>query len=292
MAEPVACPVCAGPGARPALVRPDGARVLSCRACGLLFVCERERFSAASYRGAYFRQGGEAGIGYADYAGFATSAGKRRLDGAVLRALIPRMKGRRLLDVGCGFGHFLARAREGWGLEVAGCELSPEAAARARADFGLEVIVGTLGEAGCEAGRFDAVTYLDVLEHIADPGKELAEVRRVLTPEGVIALLTPNAACAGLLGKRRWSGFRQSFEHLNYFSRRSLGRALSGAGFEVVFSRTLEFPAALPVALARSRGGRPSGPGRALRRLAGLTLVPALERAGYGHLLLMIGRRK
>jgi SAM-dependent methyltransferase len=100
----------------------------------------------------------------------------------------PRSRGR-LLDVGCGTGEFLAHARDrGW--NVVGVEPSPRAAADAER-HGLAVRrVASLAEVA--DGRFDAITLWHALEHMHDPGCQLAEVRRLLTPGGCVVVAVPN----------------------------------------------------------------------------------------------------
>ena len=165
---------------------------------------------------------------------------------AFLNALPPG----RILDIGCGLGFLLSGLKPEW--EAHGVEVSSFAAKHA-SQWG-KIFVGELQDAGYPDTYFDVVVMYHVIEHIADPAAELVEVRRVLAPRGVVALLTPNAACARLLGRSRWSGFRRSFEHLSYFSRKSLGALLTRAGFDPFFSQTLEFPAALPLALREAVG--------------------------------------
>ncbi len=78
------------------------------------------------------------------------------------------VKGRRLLDIGTGDGHFPAAAREsGW--EVLGTEFSDDGAARARAR-GIEVLVGQLENIDFADRKFDFITLWHVLEHVPAPG--------------------------------------------------------------------------------------------------------------------------
>jgi len=101
-----------------------------------------------------------------------------------------------LLDVGCGVGIFLSVAqREGW--DVSGIDISAFAAGRARERLGIDVRPGTLGDRSLAAGSFDLVTMWDMIEHVADPLKELQEAHRVLRSDGYLFLNTPNEA--GLL---------------------------------------------------------------------------------------------
>lgn len=98
--------------------------------------------------------------------------------------------GARHLDVGCHTGDFLLLTRR-LGMEVAGVELDPHAAAVAK-ERGLEVHNGTLSSARFAAGSFDVVTLNHVFEHLPDPVETLREIRRILKPGGTLVLATPN----------------------------------------------------------------------------------------------------
>src|SRR5262245_36483937 len=151
----------------------------------------------------------------------------RRYD-ELLSSLDRFRKLNRLLDFGCGSGHFLVAARrQGW--EVDGVELD-EDAIRACADRGLEVgrEIGSF-----ESGAFDVVTAIEVVEHLDDPLESLRQFRRVLRPGGAAYVTTPNfdSLTRRLLGPR-WRIVEYP-EHLQYFTSRSLGQAAGRSEFEV-----------------------------------------------------------
>lgn len=123
----------------------------------------------------------------------------------------------RVLDVGCATGAFLVAMRElGW--QTQGVELSEHAAEYARQVQKLDVYTGTLASANFEDGAFDVVTLWDVLEHVLDPRATLAEVRRILKPNGLLVLSLPNPDCweAKLFGEH-WVGWDRP-RHLHIFS--------------------------------------------------------------------------
>lgn len=148
----------------------------------------------------------------------------------------------RLLDVGCGAGILLSVAKGKW--DVMGVEVSHEAAAEARKRFGVNVVENTLEQASFPPDSYDAITMLDVIEHIPDPAGTLREAQRILKPGGVLFVLTPNvdAPVAKMMG-RWWWGFRPA--HLNYFSRKTMNQMLVESGFEPLASwycgRTFSF---------------------------------------------------
>ena len=105
-------------------------------------------------------------------------------------------QGKRVLDLGCA-GGFMAEALAARGAIVTGIDPAAEAIAAARAHAGqagpvIRYEVG-VGEAlPYEAGDFDAVVCVDVLEHVSDLPQVLAEVARVLRPGGVFLFDTIN----------------------------------------------------------------------------------------------------
>jgi 2-polyprenyl-3-methyl-5-hydroxy-6-metoxy-1,4-benzoquinol methylase len=147
---------------------------------------------------------------------------------------LPRKSGR-LLDVGCGNGVFLLRAKAaGW--EVLGVEPDPIAAATAR-QSGLEVHAGTM-DTFDETPSFNVVTSSHVIEHVHDPAGFLNQMFRLLRVGGMLWLATPNAQS---LGHRRfgraWRGLEPP-RHLAIFSARALRTLLAEAGFtQICFHR-------------------------------------------------------
>ncbi|MBP7095463.1 MAG: class I SAM-dependent methyltransferase [Spirochaetia bacterium] len=144
--------------------------------------------------------------------------------------------GRALLDVGCATGALAAALRErGW--DARGVEVSAVMAARARADFGLEVFAGTLEEARFPDGAFDAVHASHLIEHLHDPAAFLSECFRILAPDGMLVLTTPNVRSFQFL--LRGGAWRSAIrDHLVLFSDRTLSALAARSGFSLVRSAT------------------------------------------------------
>jgi 2-polyprenyl-3-methyl-5-hydroxy-6-metoxy-1,4-benzoquinol methylase len=140
--------------------------------------------------------------------------------------------GQRVLDVGCGNGAFLLKAREaGW--QVMGVDPDPDAVATAR-QKGLEVRLGSVEAFAGEAGLFDAITFSHVIEHAHDPKSVLADAYRLLKPGGKLYLDTPNIDSRGsrIFG-RHWRGI-ETPRHLVLFSLSGLQQLLQQCGFSVI----------------------------------------------------------
>ncbi|MHA6343927.1 bifunctional 2-polyprenyl-6-hydroxyphenol methylase/3-demethylubiquinol 3-O-methyltransferase UbiG [Roseivivax sp. CAU 1761] len=112
--------------------------------------------------------------------------------------------GRRVLDLGCG-GGFMAEALAARGARVTGLDPAAKAvaaAARHAAQEGLDIAyLAGRGEALPFAdAAFDIVVCVDVLEHVDDPARVLAEAARVLAPGGSFLFDTINRTALARFG--------------------------------------------------------------------------------------------
>jgi len=168
-----------------------------------------------------------------------TSAYKDLIFHSVLRHLARRLpiSRRTLLDLGAHVGRLLRLAREeGWTAE--GVELNPQTASFASAATGLPVHQADVRALAGAGRRYDAVTFIDVLEHIPDPVSALVAARRVIAPRGWIAIKVPNGPVQlqkELMRARIVAGYRatvaDNLVHVNHFSPQTLALALIRAGF-------------------------------------------------------------
>lgn len=91
-----------------------------------------------------------------------------------------------VLDVGCNSGEFMKRLLAGRkNVTVKGVDVSENAVKIAR-EKGLDVVLGDGESLPYADATFDFVVLMEVLVHVHDPKKMLAEIRRVLKPNGVL----------------------------------------------------------------------------------------------------------
>ncbi len=188
---------------------------------------------------------------------------------------VPWQPGGRLLEIGCGAGNQLLVLRQaGW--QVAGVDFDPEAVATARRR-GLEVHLGDVRSLKLDHESFDAIVMGHVVEHTYDPIEVLKECRRLLSPNGVIIAVTPNADALGhRLYKDAWRGLEPP-RHLVVFTPRALRLAFRMAGFQPKETRYSARDSTNMLNLSASIRAIISGR-RANLRLS--KLVTGLERVG------------
>ena len=208
----------------------DGFRIVRCGRCELVFVDTWYEIAPPEdlYGPAYFRSDGASPLGYQDY--LAHERLHLRNARPILRMLEHVTGGRRLVDVGCAHGFFLAAARErGW--VGCGADISADAVRYAQEKLGLDVVHGDLSRANFAAGTFDVAAMIGTIEHMPDPLTTLRSAARLLKPDGHLLITTLDIE--GVFRQWEW----KPPEHIFYFSFRSLSRVLEAAGFQVLSRR-------------------------------------------------------
>ena len=103
--------------------------------------------------------------------------------------------GRQVLDAGCGTGYGSEILAAAGALRVLGVDISEEAVEQARASVSrpnAEFRLGSLHELPLEDGSVELAVCFEVIEHVEDQPRAIAELRRVLGPGGVLAISSPN----------------------------------------------------------------------------------------------------
>ncbi len=153
----------------------------------------------------------------------------------------------RILDVGCAFGAAsLGLTLPYYPYEISGVELAKSTRAYLskqgmKAYRSLEEIP--------DGSSFDGILLNDVLEHIADPVPFIAQIRRVCSPQTVVWVNVPNFIDWRLfqIAARVSSGNMDipkdlnPWEHLSYFSPKTLDELMQKVGFRRVSESTVEY---------------------------------------------------
>jgi len=220
------CPFC-GSENEPMLIRPDQLAVAFCGSCGCWYVARVP--SASDIRRVYdvyyctHRPTDLSGKGVSRMLENARQASETDWQLQSLSKLLGGISGKRIFDVGCGWGNFLLMARSA-GADVVGCDLSPEACEFARNKLGITVYQSELSSCLSSIAAVDAVVMRDLIEHPIEPLGVLRAAHAALKSGGVLLLHTPNGGEAGtnIDTAREWVGFRVDLEHLQYVSPRTV----------------------------------------------------------------------
>jgi len=145
------------------------------------------------------------------------------------------LAGKRALDIGCGAG-LLAEPLARLGAAVTGIDAAAENIEAARAHAAQSGLAIDYRTGGIEAldGRFDLVTCLEVIEHVAEVRPFMAAIVRLLNPGGVVYVTTPDIShWRRPRDLDKWDGFNPPV-HCVYFNPASMRRLLESLGLEVV----------------------------------------------------------
>lgn len=147
-----------------------------------------------------------------------------------LESVLPEAR-RRILEIGCGDGNFLAYLR-GHGWTVQGSEYDAETAALVLRRHGIHVAVGDVADARPPGAPFPAVAAYHVLEHVYRPAEWLAVVRGMIELGGILHLQVPNfASLTRRATGMAWASLMHP-QHVYFYSPATLCELLERAGFE------------------------------------------------------------
>jgi SAM-dependent methyltransferase len=146
----------------------------------------------------------------------------------------------RYLEIGCAGGAMLAEARNG-GFDTVGVELSSEMAEWGRKHLQLDIREGKVETQNFPEDSFNVVFLGDVIEHLPNPRTVLEEIRRILEPEGIVALaypmelnsLVPRVRSAFHLGRQS----PHKPYHLFYYDTCTMKALLEQCGFEELMTK-------------------------------------------------------
>jgi SAM-dependent methyltransferase len=195
----------------------------------------------------------------------------------------------RLLEVGCGLGHLLARLQHRY--SVYGIDINSWALERA-----AETAPGAVLKEGSaedlshfEESDFDLLIAKHVLEHLSNPEAAVAEFGRVLAPGGVAILATPNLDSPMRARKGdRWIGYKDP-THISLRRPQEWLDVLQSAELQPI--RVISdgfwdppYVAWLPRILQRIMFGLPGG----FQAVVGLPLLPLR----WGESMIVVARKR
>lgn len=230
---PEKCILC-GEKKRTLLIEKPPWAVYRCSSCGLGCLSPRpskeeiQELYDREYCEEHFVEGGKPG----------TPEFKKRisLESSRIRFFRSLKKTGNVLDIGCGYGYFLAACRER-GYDVQGIEFSGWALKHATDVLEIPVSVGNVIDIDMPENRFDVITMWHALEHVPEPDQVIRHVKKWLKKDGVFIADVPNHE--GTDAQKQWQdwvGWSLPY-HYYHFTPRSITELLSKCGLRVIKSK-------------------------------------------------------
>jgi len=161
--------------------------------------------------------------------------------------LLGDLKGKRVIDYGCGAGFFCVHAAKAGAVEVVGVDVEDSVLSTARYFAEREgvsrqcVFVRSSGFPSFAFKRgFDVILMKDVIEHASDDHILLEAASRILTPGGILVISTQNSLSINyviqgtyhrvLRGDKKWFGWDET--HLRFYTPVGLAKKLRKVGLE------------------------------------------------------------
>jgi 2-polyprenyl-3-methyl-5-hydroxy-6-metoxy-1,4-benzoquinol methylase len=167
---------------------------------------------------------------------------------AAVKKLAGEKRGKTMLDVGCGTGEFLKAGADA-GFNVTGIDVESSTTEHVRKKYGFRILTGLLGPESFPPCSFDVVVLSHVIEHLQRPIELLGVIYRILNPNGLFVMCTPNSDSFGedlhhLYGRVRYdrskcyylSPFLNPY-HIIGFNLKSARRILEHSGFSIEYCK-------------------------------------------------------
>lgn len=143
-----------------------------------------------------------------------------------------------ILEIGCGIGNFtglLAKYGKVWAIDI-----NQEYITKTRQNKKINVGFGDIerGKYFFKNKKFDSIVCLNVLEHIKDDNSALNNLFALLKPGGKLILLVPSHQFL-------YGSIDSAIGHFRRYSKNKLTTMLKKAGFEIIFSKRLNFLGAI-----------------------------------------------
>lgn len=211
------CPVCSSSESEKCYVRPDKLKVRKCGCCFTYYISPSPTSDELEY---FYSHYDETHRREPDVPAELLAAAYRQAD--PLRnmqiqeiASMIDLRGKRMLDVGFGRGAFLFYF-DTLGAFPHGVELDKKAVAFAKHYFDASAITeGTIFDIELSS-RFDLIIMNDVIEHPLNPGAIFERAVELLSPGGLISILSPNGSFLGR--EEQPVALRVDLEHMQYLS--------------------------------------------------------------------------
>ena len=154
-----------------------------------------------------------------------------------IHARVDDVKGKNVIDLGCGSGFVCEELVKAGAATVYGCDIVPVTPGAgwqfASCDLSHQDWADQLMGERHDTQAFHLITAFDIIEHLHNPVAFLQECSRLMGPDSKLVLTTPNTGSwERYLRPQNWSGVTDP-QHYIIFNRYSLQFLLHKCGFKV-----------------------------------------------------------
>lgn len=149
---------------------------------------------------------------------------------------------KKILDIGCGTGALIKELQQE-GKEIFGVDMSKTALNFCSTQGVKNLFQAQAVQLPFAEKSFDAILMLDVLEHIEDEYKVMAEIKRVLKPNGIVIIFVP---CFNFL----WSNQDDISRHYRRYTMSKLNKLVK-SNFSIIKESYFNFFLFFPILSAR-----------------------------------------
>ena len=212
----------------------NGFSVYRCKKCKLIWIGDaiNEEKLKSFYGSDYYTNFYVERTGYKDYVGHEYNYRKNSRNNINIVSKVKKIDFLRVLDIGCACGFYIDEIKRLKNCDVYGVDFSEWAIKYATDTLNLKNIYSQKKENhfDFESSYFDVVFILGTIEHVTNPREMLAEVYRVLKPNGIIMITTLDTKSLVPLY------LIKPPEHLFYFSHDNLPILLKSMGFKTLIN--------------------------------------------------------
>ena len=208
-------------------------RVFACANCGLVFLDEKKGNLQKFYASKEYRKKFSPVVGKAS-----TSKEIFNIYAPVMASRLARVKkylgkNKRVLDIGCSAGHFLAAIKPHV-KECVGLEYSLDNAKFVRKNLGVKVYTDPGEKTNLPHKYFDVIFCLQTFEHMPDPLHFLQSLKPYLKRGGIVYFEVPNLleSTLSLYHNKAYDDFYYREAHLFYYNPSTFARMMKKAGYQ------------------------------------------------------------
>lgn len=237
------CQICGNSGIRPlfdnAMAPLAGVdlsyRVGACPTCGFNFAFELP--SDATYQNYYQT------LSKYDVSATLSASDQKRFDAIVRLCQRWLTLQSIVVDIGCGEGALLSKLKANGFENLYGVDPAPNAGAVALQKYGLQAVREGFFDSAAAAvplTQADSVCIAAVLEHLPNLRSDMQQLIAYLKPGCKLVIEVPTLELFGHQNAEPFGEF--SLEHINYFSRDSLGQLMESLGWRCEHTEYVKYP--------------------------------------------------